>query len=213
MSLYSTYTLWLHKKIDDAEAAQAYGLTEKDWKFRLSRYGKRLPLVLKTLDRISEDELTREEAAALLQVSPRQINQLQIAWKVTRPLKEYVVNRAVSEVKWEIRKKFAIEFIAGSCKIDEAAENATVSERQMRRWVSELLDKHFGMVYKDLKDLALRRRQRLADEIETAEGLEVAKLNVLAEVAKGEKAIQEVALERVMSKRTVRNSNHVRGST
>ncbi len=210
MSLYDIYSRWVHEKITDDEAAKLFSLTSKDFRFRVTRYGKRLPVVLKTLDRIASDQITREDAAKLLKVSARRVNQLELNWGVARPIKQYIINKAVTSVKWEIRKKFAIEYISGSATLEEAAENANVTDRQIRRWVSDLLEKHFGMVFKDLKDLTSAKRLRLADEIEEAEGLEISKINVLNEVSKGLKAIEEVAMERVLSKRTNRKTTHVR---
>lgn len=207
MSLYETYNQWLHKKITDDEAAEQFRMTVSNFRMRVSKYGKRLAVVLKTLDRISDDEITRDQAATILNITTRQVNNLQEAWRVSRPLKQYLITRTVSTVKWELRKRFAVEFIAGSATIEDCAANAGVSVRQMRRWVGELLDKHYGIVFKDLKVIPDKRRARMADEIEEAEGLEIAKINVLNEVARGEKAIQEVALERIMSKRTVRKNN------
>jgi len=213
MKLYEIYKELVHERLTPAEAAEKFRMTEQDLKFRITRHGKRLPQILKTLDRINNDEMTRSEASALLQVGERQVNNLMKSWTVARPLKEYLVHKAVTGVKWEIRKKFAIEFIAGSCTLEEAAENAGVTDRQIRRWVSDLLNTHFGMVFKDLKELTLTKRSRLADEIEEAEGLEVAKMNVLNEVVKGHKAIEELALERVLSKRSNRKVVNVRGFT
>jgi hypothetical protein len=202
MKLFEIYRAMIRSEISHDEAAEQFGITPRDLKFRLTKYGKRMPRVLKTLDKIQEDRMDRTTAAETLGVSLRQVNNLMESWGVQRPLKEYLVDRAVSEVKWEIRKKFAIEYISGSCTIEEAAENAGVSTRQIRRWVSELLAKHYEIVFKDLKHIPLSRLRRMADEIEEKEGLEVAKQNVLREVLKGETAIEEVALQRVMSRRT-----------
>lgn len=207
MRLHQVYTMWLHKKLDDEETAKQLGMTATDWRFRVSRYGRRLPIVLKTLDRIASDEITRSEAAQILGVTERQVNHLSKNWSIERPIKAYVINKAVTSVKWELRKRFAIEVIAGTEDFESAAEKSGISTRQLRRWVADLLEKHYQMVYKDLKTLSMRRRGRLADDIEQTEGLEVAKINVLNEVARGERAIEEVAMERVLSKRSLRGAN------
>jgi len=204
MSLLEVHTMLRRGDITHHQAAETLGLTPKDLAFRLTRWGKRLPLLLRTLDKIQSGKITRAEAAEVLQVSPRQINHLMESWKVDRPLSNTLVRRVRAKVKWEIRKKFAIDFIANSCTIMEAAENAGVCDRQMRRWVSDLLQEHYGMVYKDLRDLPQRTRNRLADEIETKEGLELAKQQVLQRVAKGEKDITDEAVERIMARRTRR---------
>lgn len=211
MKRYEVYKQFARGRQTEEDLAGALGLSVRSWRIRSTKHGSKLPLVLKTLDEIEADTLSRDEASERLGVCVRQVNQMMRTWGVSRPLKDYLVTRAVSSVKWEIRKKFAIEFIAGSSTLEDASERAEVSMRQMRRWVADLLDTHFGMVFKDLKDLTKTKRERLADSIEEAEGLEIAKLNVLNEVARGDRAIEEVALERVLSKRTNRKHGNVRG--
>lgn len=208
--LYTTYRKLQQHLITEIEAAQAFGMTVKQLRFQITRQGNRLPLILKTLDAISQDKMSRQEAAELLQVSVRQVNHLQGTWKVDRPIKEYLIHKAAARVKWEIRKKYASDFISGSSSLEEASELAGVSTRQMRRWVAELLEKHYQMPFVDLKLVSLPRRRRMADEIDEAEGLETAKQNVLAEVAKGARALQEVALERVKSRHSQRGRSNVR---
>ena len=170
-------------------------------KFRMTKFGHRLPLVLATLDKIRNDEITRPEAAEVLGVTTRQINHLMNNWKVERPLKAYLVTRQASKIKWELRKKYAIDFIAGTIDINQAAEAAKCSDRQMRRWVSELLMKHYEMPFKDLKLVQDRRRIRLAQEIEEAEGIELAKQRVLEAISDGKKAIEDEAFDRVLAKK------------
>lgn len=209
MNLLDLYSMIQKNEVTPLEAAKALGFTQRDLKFRMTRYGARLPGVLSVLDKIRNDEITRKEAAVQLNVGVREVNQLMNSWRVRRPLKQYLITRASSSVKWEIRKKFAIDFIAGAGTIEDAAEGANVSTRQMRRWVTELLDKHFKMVFKDLKPLSLARRKRLADEIETAEGLELAKQQILKAIADGKRSIADEAVERVVARRIKRES-HVR---
>lgn len=204
MTLLDVYNLLQNHEITYAEASKALGLTERDLKFRVTRYGVRLPMVLATLDCIRRDEIKRDGAAQALSVSVREVNNLMRTWRVRRPLKKYLITRTASKVKWEVRKKFAIEFISGTCTIDDAAESADVSTRQMRRWVSEPLEKHFEMPFKDVRTLSLPKRKRLADEIETAEGLEMAKQQVLNEIVSGRRSLADEAIERVMARRARR---------
>lgn len=204
MTLLDVYSLFSKGDITTSEAAKAFGITERDLRFRITRYRERLPLVLSVLDKIRRDEITRAEASAALKVTTREVNYLMATWRVRRPLKPYLVQRSASAIKWEIRKKFAIDFIADAGTIDDAAEGANVSVRQMRRWVSDLLKKHFGMVFKDLRTLPLKRRQRLAAEIEEAEGLELAKQQMLQAIADGKKSLTDEASERVIARRARR---------
>lgn len=199
-TLLDIYNVLERGEITQEQAAEALGFTPIQLKYRQQKWGHRLPLLLATMDKIKADQITREEAADILKISPRGINKLQASWNVERPLKPYLVDRAAVQIKWEIRKKYAIDFIAGATEFAEAAEAAGVSTRQMRRWVSELLKKHYEMPYKDLLTLSMTRRKRLADEIEVAENLEVAKQQVLKSIADSDEAIRTEARRRVMAK-------------
>lgn len=201
MNLIDVYSALQSKRITVEQAAAAMGMLPRTLKFRVSRWGHRLPLLLSTLDKIASNTISRGEAAEVLQVGPREINQLMKNWNVQRPIANYLVMRASSEVKWEIRKKYAIKYISGTMGIAEAAQQAGCSPRQMRRWVSEIIQKHFGMVFKDLKGLSLKKLGRLADEIETAESLDLAKQKVLKAIADGQRALGDVALDRVLAKK------------
>lgn len=207
MNLLDVYNLMVTNQITVQEAAKTLDMSERDMKFRITKWGHKLPLLLAVLDKIKADIITREEAAEALNLSPRQINKLQETWGIERPLKAYLVDKAAIQIKWEIRKKYAIDFIAGGTEMEEAALGAEVSTRQMRRWVSDLLKAHYDMPYKDLLTLSLTKRKRLADEIETAENLELAKQQVLKSIADGKMSVEQEALNRVLAKRT----NHNRG--
>lgn len=197
MNLLDVYNAHVKGEITEKEAAALFGITVRNLRFKITRYGMRLPTVLATLDKISRDQISRDNAAVAMGVQVREVNNLMAEFKVTRPIPEYVINQTLTEIKWEIRKKFAIEFIAGSCTIEEAAENAECTTRQIRRWVENLLKKHFEMPYKDLKKLALHKRQRLANEIEAAEGLEMAKVSIINAINRGEKSVEQEASERL----------------
>jgi hypothetical protein len=199
MKLLTIYTLLDSKEITDEEAALALGLTDSEWRQRRARWGARLPLLFGVLDRIRDDTITRDEAADVLQTSVRNVNALMKSWHVARPLKEYLIQREAAKVKFEIRKKAAIDFIAGADDIETAAVAGDCSTRQIRRWVSDLLGKHFNMVWKDLKGLRPHRRERLAREIERMENLEVAKQAALDQIRRGSKSVHEEAIERILS--------------
>lgn len=189
------------------DAAEALGLEVRDFKFRLSRWGLRLPLLLNTLDKLKEGKVTRDQAAEALSVSTRQVNQLMNTWEVKKPVKEYLVHNTAVQIKWEIRKKYAIDYIAGSSTIEEAADNAEISARQMRRWVSELLNKHYQIPFKDLVKVTSERRRHMATEIEEAEGLEIAKQNVLRAISTGKKDLTDAAIERVLHSKPRREAH------
>lgn len=200
MNLIDVYSMVQSGQLTETEAAEALGLTLTRYRSRCTKWGHRLPLMFSVMDKIRTDQITRDEAAKALGITVRAINKLSLSWKVARPVKAYLVQRTASKVKWEIRKKYAIDFIAGSGTIEDAAEAAEVSSRQMRRWVSELLMKHFQMPWKDLATLTDFKRRRLAQEIETAENLDLAKQSVVSSITRGEKTLEDEALERVVAR-------------
>lgn len=210
MNLIDIYNALQKGDITTEEAAQALGFTHTDMKFRITRWGHRLPLLLATLDKIRAGTVGRGEAAKTIGVSLRQMNHLMQTWKVHRPIAKYVVNHTLAEVKWEIRKKYAVDYIAGGVTIEEAAERASVSTRQIRRWVSELLRKHFSMVWKDLKEVPMHRRARLATEIERAEGLEYGKQAVIQAISRGDTTLFDEAANRLAHLTHRRGTAHVR---
>lgn len=204
MNLLDVYNLFDKGEITQEEAASTLGMTLKTFRFRCTKWGHRLPLLLAILDKIKEDKITREEAAVALSVTAREVNQLMKSWNISRPVKEYALNKAKAEVKWEIRKRYAIDFIAGSSEIDDAAERAEVSVRQMRRWVSDLINKHFGMVWGDLKLLSNAKRKALALEVEKAENLELERQQTLNAIASGRKTLESEALDRALTRKKKR---------
>lgn len=204
MNLLDVYNLFDKGDITQEEAASTLGMTLKTFRFRCTKWGHRLPLLLAILDKIKEDKITREEAAVALSVTAREVNQLMKSWNISRPVKEYALNKAKAEVKWEIRKRYAIDFIAGSSDIDDAAERAEVSVRQMRRWVSDLINKHFGMVWGDLKLLSNAKRKSLALEVEKAENLELERQQTLNAIASGRKTLESEALDRALTRKKKR---------
>lgn len=124
-----------------------------------------------------------------------------LTWKVKRPLAPYLIRQKVAEIKWGIRKVFAIEYIAGKCTIEDAAEEAGVSSRQMRRWVSDLLKEHHGMKFVDLRHLSEGRRERLAREIEASEQLHLAQQQALKALNRGQKGLENAAIEALLTKK------------
>lgn len=198
MNLLTVYTLLQEKELTINEAAQALKLSAIGLKQRMTKHGNNLPTVLATLDQIASDLISREDAAKAMGVSVREVNALMKSWKIVRPIKPYLVTRTASKVKWEVRKKLAIDFISGATSIEEAAEYAGVSERQMRRWVSNLVQHHYGMYWKELVSLPESKRRRIATELEMKEGLELSKQQALLPIYQGNKTVHEEALERVI---------------
>lgn len=207
MNLLHIYNMLNTGEITHQQAAAAFGFSESNLTFRIKRYGMKLPFVLATLDKIKSDQINRIDAAEALGVSTRYVNKLMESWSIVRPIHEtmpYLVSRASSQVKWDVRKKYAVDFIAGTISFEMASEAAGCSVRQIRRWVSDLLSKHYGMAYKDLAQVPLQRRARLAQEIRAAENLELAKQQMVDAIADGKMSLKDEAIKRVIAKRSSR---------
>lgn len=204
MSLLDVYSMREAGKMTEEEAARALGKSIKILRFTWTLWGHRLPLMLSTLDKITAGTITRSEAAKVLECTERQVNSLMRSWGVQRPVANHIVNKEQTKLKWSVRQKFAIDYIADTTTIEDAAENAQVSVRQMRRWVSNLLKKHYDMEFIDLRQITASRRRRLAEEIEEKEGLDLAKQQMMKAVLDGRKTIHEEAIDRAIMKRARR---------
>ena len=199
MTLTDIYRRFASGEIDRAMAAAEFGISERALTIRIGRRGDKLVFLLSTLDRIVADEIDRDEAARILGVSTRQVNKDMERWGVQRPLKEYLVHRELTSLKWDSCKKHAVDFIAGSTTLKSAAAGANQSERQMRRWISKLLGEYDGIVFKDLEKISDPLRCRLAKNIMTGEQIDVATQKVLTEIAAGRLRAEDEALARVLA--------------
>jgi hypothetical protein len=206
MKLLDVYVALNSGDITREEAAVALNLTPKNLAIRITKHGHRLPLVLSILDKIHDDEITREEAATELGVTVRTVNVLMANWSIQRPLANRPITNATAKVKWEVRKKFAIDFIRGTLNLEQASKAAGVGDRQMRRWVSELIQKHFGMVYKDLAELDISKLQRLAKAIEEAEHLEAATIHNADQISMGLKNERQEGIRRAAANKIARKA-------
>ena len=56
MKRLDVYNLYDKSEITDEEAAKALGMTLKTFRFRCTKWGHRLPLLLAILDKIKEDK-------------------------------------------------------------------------------------------------------------------------------------------------------------
>lgn len=183
-----------------ADWAEVLDIKETSLKIRVTKQGARLPKFLATLDKIASGALTMKEGAELLGVAPRAMSTNCATWKVQKPVSDFVLTRTTATLKWDVRKKFALDFIAGRYNLDQASESAEISTREMRRWVWKLLDKYQIGDFRSLVDTSLRQRRKWAEDIEQAEGLEHAKLRLLETIGAGQRALAEVALEQATDK-------------
>ena len=108
-------------------------------------------------------------------------------------------------MKWEVQKKFAIDYIAGRAgSLDKASALAGVSERQFRRIVSAPLSEHLGMVWSDPGDLPLPQLQRVAREIEKAERIAAETHRLASDISDGKVSRKDEAIKRAVEARVVK---------
>ena len=74
----------------------------------------------------------------------------------------------------------------------------------MRRWVSDRINQHFGMVWGDLRLLSNAKRKALALEVEKAENLELERQQTLNAIASGRKTLESEALDRALTRKNKR---------
>ena len=197
MSLLTVYENLKSGQLSHETAAQQFQTSPLGLKIRISKWGDRIELLLKTLDQIDADRLSRNDASKLLNITPRAVNKLMQSWIVSRPLKEYRKTRAKSQVKWDLRKAFALQFIRGVSNLEKASESASVSERQMRRWVISLLKKFNGLSYQELNYFTLSARTKLADDITASLSLEAAVIKRMQNISSGLLTLDDEALFRI----------------
>ena len=197
MSLILIYEKLKSGDLTHEAAAQQFQISPPGLKMRLSKWGDRIELLLKTLDQIDADRLSRSDASKLLNITPRAVNKLMQSWTISRPIKEYRKTRAKSKVKWDLRKVFALQFIRGVSNLEKASESARVGERQMRRWVNSMLKEFNGLSYRELNDLTLSGRRKLADDIIASVSLEAAVIERMKNISSGTLTLDDEALFRI----------------
>ena len=76
----------------------------------------------------------------------------------------------------------------------------------MRRWVSDLIHQHFGMMWGDLRLISNAKRKALALEVEKAENLELEleRQQTLNAIASGRKTLESEALDRALTRKNKR---------
>lgn len=102
-------------------------------------------------------------------ITYRQVNRLLSDEKIDIPKPKSVEIRHEKKenagMKREMHEKHALDVIAGLNRVDDAAEQAELSSRQMYRLVNRLTAL-VGVVYRDLRHTTHTVRKRVADQIE-----------------------------------------------
>ena len=162
------------------QAARLLDTKPSDILRSLTVYRENLLYLIEAADRLSVQHMTQtdrkeiaEEVALKLDITRRQVNRMMKTTGVA-VLPTYKVNlkeitRENAQEKWKIRFDCALSVIAGADSMDAAAEISEVTSRQMYRWVTRFL-KNQGMGIKDLKQLPIGKRKKIAKTIEEIEG-------------------------------------------
>lgn len=154
--------------------------TPSDVMKSLVAYRAHLPYLIEMSDRLSlrphtqnERRQVIEEISQRLGVTPRQVNRMMKGTNVITPAtyKSYIRQLAAQEAneKWRVRFNCALSVIAGLDRMDDAAERAEVSSRQMYRWVNKLLFTQ-EITLRELGKLTVGKRKTIADRIEETQG-------------------------------------------
>ena len=99
-------------------------------------------LLKKVLRAISKNEMTRDDAAAELEVSARQVNRLMQRYDVKRPPGATHKARAAAakrkETRLRVQECTLAAIAAGALTVEEAVKAAKVSERTIYRWLNSV---------------------------------------------------------------------------
>lgn len=201
MKLLDIYTSYIEGKIAEEALAATLGISTESWHRRSAKHGERLPQALALLDQLAQGSITREQAALTFKVSLRSVNKLMLSWGIQRPVTKGMIQKVAPKIKWQIHKKYGIDFIAGRLNLVSLCASTGLSERQARRLVVNLLRKHYDMPWKDLAQVSDTKRMALARQIQEDEDLGDQKQRALKDVLLGKKTPKEAALEQITSHR------------
>ena len=197
MKRYDVYKQYSKGSMTLADAAANLGMTERDFKFRMTKWGNRLPTVLKLMDGVEQGAKNSKDVVEALGIQTRAANSLIGSFKVVRPLGEWRIERAAPKIKWDLHTKVAIDVIACSKTLTDAAIAGNISERQVRRVVAALIKQHCQMTYRDLSAMRVPDRCRIANEIEQNEQLDYANRQLLEAIEQGHTTVADEARKQV----------------
>lgn len=198
MTFSKAYTQFQKGELSEEQFAQILNCTVFGLRVRMGKQGSKFKLTLKTLDELASGTTNTQAAAEKLNCSTRTINSMRENYGVARPVGEWKVRRIGAKIKWDVHKKFALDFIAGTIKLEDAAQAAGLCDRQVRRWVTQLLEKHTDHTWKSHSKLGITQQYHLAREIETKEDLDVQRKMLADAIARGDKTVHGEATDRVV---------------
>lgn len=140
-------------------------------------HGPRLRIIVPLIDKLLEpvndkhdQTIIKEQLSDLLQVTYRQVTRLvEVSGvKIPRPLATVGREKHSLNAKSRtfMRKRTALEVIAGKYTAEYAAKAAQVSEKHIYRLANELLNIE-GLVFRDLRKMTDTTKQQLATRLAT----------------------------------------------
>lgn len=215
MQLIDLYVSFKNGDISEDEFATGLGVDVSSLRHRMTLAGATLPMKLTILDAISNGSMTRLDASKTLGISTRGVNKLMESWKVQRPIGVSRTERTMTAVKRTVQLNAAIDYISGRRDLLKAAEDAHLSDRQMRRWVAQMLDKHVQMTWGEFHDEVELRvedakkpfkhqkyqesaqewRENLAKRIRKAVSIEGEKEDLARRISAGKESIESAAVD------------------
>jgi hypothetical protein len=196
MKLRALYDRYLSGKISIDQFAEELNLTTRGLKIRLTKWGDRFGTLMTTLDELGDDTINTVQASERLGTTTREINQLRESYSVGRPIRDYIVSRASSSIKWERYKKHAVDYIAGRRSLQQASDDSGLSVLGMRKWINKMLDRHTQLTWREHADMSLKDQQAIAKKIEEVENLSIQAQMISDAISLGRTTVQEQAIAR-----------------
>lgn len=139
------------------------------WSPKLAKLVPAIDALLRPANSKEQQTACKARVARIAKVTPRQVNRLIDYAEIVIPKPESVIIRKENHknaIKMrELRKKCAIDVIAGVNSVENAAEQAEITTRQMYRIVHKLCGLNH-VHYKDVKPLKDSQRRKIAADIE-----------------------------------------------
>lgn len=208
-SLSSIYLRYTNGLITIQAAATEFGFKEAGMMIRIAKHENKLLQTLQTLDEIVENRISREQAALRLSITTRQVNSLMKSWGVARPISLRKVQESSSELKWDVRTTFAILYIGGTLNLSRSAYYAGIGERQMRRWISDLLLTYCQLTYKELSKLEMTKRSEVSVCVKVAKHISEADLSEAIKIGNSKENIRNAAVSKVVAKSKIRKFQNI----
>jgi hypothetical protein len=202
------YSMYMAGRATLEQTATSLGFTPGGFRIILARAKEEMPKRLAVLDEIDAGRMKNAEACKVLGCSVRNLSALMKNWGVERPMAMEGIDDVLIEIKQGLQIKYALEvirkpYVKGEMVefLDDMADKAGISSRQLRREVTDLLRRHVQLEYTDLTSMNEKQRNAVADQIEEAEHRDAQHVKVIEQVASGIRRREEAAIELAYARR------------